>query len=361
MRKLLANRYLIPVIFSALCVFFTQQPVSATTEQEDSPREHKEEKMKDGLYAKIHTAKGDILLNLYYDKAPLTVINFVGLAEGTLTYGGAEKPTGIRFYDGLKFHRVIENFMIQGGCPLGTGTGGPGYTFADEFDPELRFTGPGILAMANAGPGTNGSQFFITHVKTSHLNGKHTIFGHVLEGQDVVDSIAQNDVIKSIEIIRVGKEAESFQTDQEAFDQIQEKRKTAQGHSASKEKEATIRMIKKRWPDFHFSHSGLYWVVNKEGTGDKPAQGTMISVHYTGRLLANDKKFDSSYDRGEPIQFAVGTGRVIKGWDQALANMRKGEKRTLIIPPDLAYGSQGAGGVIPPDAWLVFDVELVDF
>jgi peptidylprolyl isomerase len=360
MRKLLANRYIIAIILSALFVFI-QQPVSATTEQGTSPQKTKEENMQDGLYAKISTAKGDILLNLYYDKTPLTVINFVGLAEGTLTYGGATKPTGIRFYDGLKFHRVIKDFMIQGGCPLGTGTGGPGYTFADEFDPELRFTGPGVLAMANAGPGTNGSQFFITHVATPHLNGKHTIFGHVVEGQDVVDSIAQNDVIKSVEIIRVGEQAKNFKTDQDAFEQMQAKLKKGQGDTAADEKKKVIKMIKQKWPDAHFSNSGLYWVVNKEGAGDKPAPGTMISAHYTGRLLSNNKKFDSSYDRGEPLQFEVGVGRVIKGWDQALTNMRKGEKRTLIIPPELAYGSRGAGGVIPPDAWLVFDVELVDF
>ncbi|MCI5148195.1 MAG: peptidylprolyl isomerase [Candidatus Electrothrix sp. MAN1_4] len=360
MRNLLAKSYIIPIILLALSLF-TQRPVSATTEQEDAPQEHKEEKMEDGLYAKIHTPKGDILLSLYYDKAPLTVINFVGLAEGTLIYGGAEKPTGIRFYDGLKFHRVIKDFMIQGGCPLGTGTGGPGYTFADEFDPEVRFTGPGILAMANAGPGTNGSQFFITHVATPHLNGKHTIFGRVVKGQDVVESIAQNDAIKSVEIIRVGEAAENFKTDQEALEQMQETLKKGQQGAAEDEKKATIKMIKKKWSDVHFSNSGLYWVVNQEGTGDKPTQGTMISVHYTGRLLSNNQKFDSSYDRGEPLQFAVGEGRVIKGWDQALSNMRKGEKRTLIIPPELAYGSRGAGRVIPPDAWLVFDVELVDF
>ncbi|MCI5166488.1 MAG: peptidylprolyl isomerase [Candidatus Electrothrix sp. GM3_4] len=317
--------------------------------------------MQDGLYAKISTPKGDILLNLYYDKTPLTIINFVGLTEGTLIYGGAEKPTGIRFYDGLKFHRVIKDFMVQGGCPLGTGTGGPGYTFADEFDPELRFTGPGVLAMANSGPGTNGSQFFITHVATPHLNGKHTIFGHVVEGQDVVDSIAQNDVIKNVEIIRVGDKAKNFKTDQEAFDKIQKKLNKGQGDSAADEKKKIIKKIKQKWSDVHFSNSGLYWVVNQEGTGNKPAQGTTISVHYTGRLFSNNQKFDSSYDRKEPLQFEVGEGRVIKGWDQALSNMRKGEKRTLIIPPELAYGSRGAGGVIPPDAWLVFDVELVDF
>ncbi|MCI5117321.1 MAG: peptidylprolyl isomerase [Candidatus Electrothrix sp. LOE1_4_5] len=365
MYKLLANRYIIPVILSVLPVLlafvFLQQPVSATTQQGEFPEKAKEQKMHDGLYAKITTDKGDILLNLYYDKTPLTVINFVGLAEGTLIYGGATRPTGIHFYDGLKFHRVIKDFMIQGGCPLGTGTGGPGYTFADEIDLDLRFTGAGVLAMANSGPNTNGSQFFITHVATPHLNGKHTIFGHVVEGQDVVDNIAQNDVIKSVEIIRVGNKAKEFITDQEAFDRMQEKMSRKQGHTAEKQKQATIKMIKQKWPDVHFSHSGLYWVVNKEGAGKKPAKGTMISVDYSGRLLSNGKQFDSSYDRGKPLQFEVGIGRVIKGWDQALSNMRKGEKRTLIIPPELAYGSRGAGGVIPPDAWLVFDVELVDF
>ncbi len=361
MHKLLANRYIIPIILSALCIFI-QQPVSATTEQGEALQTTKENNMQDGLYAKISTNKGEILLNLYYDKTPLTVINFIGLTEGTLIYGGAEKPTGIRFYDGLKFHRVIPNFMIQGGCPLGTGTGGPGYTFADEVDSGLSFTGPGLLAMANAGPGTNGSQFFITHVSTPHLNGKHTIFGKVMEGsQQIVDSIAQDDEIKSIEIIRVGEKAKNFKTDQEAFEQIQEEMKKGQQGATKDKKKETIKMIKQKWPNAHFSNSGLYWVVDQEGAGDKPAQGATISAHYSGRLLSNDQKFDSSYDRGEPIQFEVGVGRVIKGWDQALSNMRKGEKRTLIIPPELAYGSQGAGGVIPPDAWLVFDVELVDF
>ncbi len=361
MEKTFARLFPALLCLTAVLLLVGGHPGLLKAEQKISTQKNKEKEMDDGLYAKIKTSKGDILLTLYYDKAPLTVVNFVGLAEGTLTYGGADKSTGTRFYNGLKFHRVIENFMIQGGCPLGTGTGGPGYRFADEFDPSLTFTGPGILAMANAGPGTNGSQFFITHVATPHLNGKHTIFGHVVAGQDVVNSVQPNDLIESIEIIRQGEEAEIFQTDQAAFERLQggleEKKQTA---TAEKHKE-TIKMIKKKWPEYHFSHSGLYWVVNKEGKGEKPAPGTTISVHYTGRLLANDRKFDSSYDRGEPIQFEVGAGRVIKGWDQALANMKKGEKRTLIIPPELAYGSQGKGGVIPPDAWLVFDVELVDF
>jgi peptidylprolyl isomerase len=354
------KRYLFFIIFMLSALFvFSGQPVSASATV--SANQTRDKKMKDGLYAKINTTRGDILLKLYYDKTPLTVINFVGLAEGTLTYGGASKPTGTHFYDGLKFHRVIKAFMIQGGCPLGTGTGGPGYTFADEFDSSLKFTGPGILAMANSGPATNGSQFFITHVPTPHLNGKHTIFGKVVEGQDVVNAIVQNDVINTIEIIRVGDKAKAFQTDQAAFDRAQAGIEKKIHASASDEKKATIKKILAKWPKAHHSHTGMYWVVTKKGEGKPPRAGTKISAHYTGRLLSNNQKFDSSYDRGEPLKFEVGVGRVIKGWDQALMNMKRGEKRTLIIPPELAYGAQGAGGVIPPNAWLVFDVELVDF
>ena len=344
---------LISILLITALFVFSGQPVSA--------KETKEKKMKDGLYAKITTNKGDILLKLYYDKTPLTVINFVGLAEGTLAYGGADKPTGTRFYDDLKFHRVIKDFMIQGGCPLGTGTGGPGYTFADEFDSSLKFTGPGVLAMANAGPGTNGSQFFITHVATPHLNGKHTIFGHVVEGQDVVNAIQQNDTIDKVEIIRVGKKAEQFKTDQAAFDRARAKIEEEKQKAVIGEEKKIKKMIKEHWPNAHQSHSGMYWVVTQKGEGDKPKPGSMIKAHYTGRLLVSGKKFDSSYDRGKPLEFQVGIGRVIKGWDQALVNMKRGEKRTLIIPPKLAYGDRGAGGVIPPNAWLVFDVELVDF
>ncbi len=346
------NKLLSLIIITALLVFSDPTVYAQKT---------KGKKMKDGLYAKIYTPKGEILLKLYYDKTPLTVINFVGLTEGTLVYGGAEKPTGTHFYDGLKFHRVIKDFMIQGGCPLGTGTGGPGYTFADEFDSSLKFTGPGVLAMANAGPGTNGSQFFITHVATPHLNGKHTIFGHVVEGQDVVNAIAQNDTIDRIEIIRVGEKAKQFKTDQAAFEQAQKEIENKKQKAEEESQKEVIKMIKHKWPKAHHSHTGMYWVVNKEGKGDKPKAGNTVSAHYTGRLLSNNRKFDSSYDRGEPIKFEVGVGRVIKGWDQALLNMKRGEKRTLIIPPKLAYGAQGAGGVIPPNAWLVFDVELVDF
>jgi peptidylprolyl isomerase len=251
--------------------------------------------------------------------------------------------------------------MIQGGCPLGTGTGGPGYTFPDEFDPSLRHDSPGILSMANAGPGTNGSQFFITHVPTPHLDDKHTVFGRVVEGQEVVNKIDKGDALKTIEIIRVGKEAEQFKTDQAAFDAALATIKGASANALKEQQEKIKKSIKERWPKAIKTQSGMYYDLEKKGEGEPPAVGTSIKVHYTGRLLLGNRKFDSSYDRGEPIAFPVGTGRVIQGWDEALSQMTKGEKRTLIIPPELAYGERGAGGVIPPNAWLVFDVELVSF
>lgn len=317
--------------------------------------------MKDGLYAKINTNKGAILLKLHYDKTPLTVINFAGLAEGSLHLGDSGKAVGIPFYNGLTFHRVIADFMIQGGCPLGTGTGGPGYTFPDEFDRSLRHDGPGVLSMANAGPGTNGSQFFITHLATPHLDDRHTVFGRVVEGQEVVDSIRTGDSIETVEIIRVGTEAEAFSTDQAAFDAALQAIKGNAIQAEKDQREKIVANIRERWPKATRTSSGLYYEVIEQGQGDVPARGTTVHVHYSGRLLENNRKFDSSYDRGEPIAFPVGTGRVIQGWDEALSQMQQGEKRTLIIPPELAYGAQGAGGVIPPDAWLVFDVEMVRF
>jgi cyclophilin family peptidyl-prolyl cis-trans isomerase len=170
--------------------------------------------MEDGLYARLETGKGEILLRLFFKEAPRTVGNFVGLAEGTRAWNA---PDGSRrqepFYDGLIFHRVIADFMIQGGCPLGRGTGGPGYEFPDEFHPGLRHDKPGILSMANAGPGTNGSQFFITHLETPWLDGKHSVFGEVVEGQGVVDAVRHGDSLVKIAIERVGAEAETFDAD----------------------------------------------------------------------------------------------------------------------------------------------------
>jgi len=316
-----------------------------------------ETQLAEGLYAKFITSKGDILVQLEFEKTPLTVANFVGLAEGTKD---SNRGRGVKFYDGLTFHRVIDNFMIQGGCPLGTGTGGPGYKFPDEIDPTLKHDRPGVLSMANAGPGTNGSQFFITHVATPWLDGKHTVFGHVVAGQDVVNAIKKGDTIKTIEIIRVGDKAKAFKADQAAFDALLAGI-TAKAEKSRQEKiAAQNELIEKKWPNAKTTPSGLRYIVLQEGEGKTPPRGTMVTAHYTGTLL-DGRKFDSSVDRGKPFQFPVGNGRVIKGWDEAFLDMKKGEKRILILPPELAYGSRGAGNVIPPNATLVFEVELLDF
>jgi peptidyl-prolyl cis-trans isomerase A (cyclophilin A) len=182
----------------------------------------KKKKLPPGIYAEINTVKGKILLQLEYEKVPMTTANFVGLAEGTIK--NTAKPLGTPYYNGLKFHRVIANFMIQGGDPLGTGGGGPGYYFKDEIVPELKHSGPGILSMANAGFGTttNGSQFFITHLATPWLDGKHTVFGKVIEGQDVVNAIAQGDEMLSVKIIRSGKAAKKWKAEK-VFEELSKK------------------------------------------------------------------------------------------------------------------------------------------
>lgn len=316
------------------------------------------DKLADGMYAKFNTSKGEIVVRLEFEKAPLTVANFVGLAEGTKD---SNKDKGVNFYDGLIFHRVIPDFMIQGGDPQGTGTGGPGYTFPDEFDSSLKHGGPGVLSMANAGPGTNGSQFFITHVPTPWLDGKHTIFGQVVSGQDVVNKISQGDTIKTLTIVRSGDKAKAFKSDQKAFDALLKKIEDDKLAKEKGEIEKQKAIITKKWPNAVSTPSGLMYVVTQEGSGDAtPQKGATVTAHYTGTLIEGTK-FDSSVDRNQPFKFPVGMGRVIKGWDEAFLAMKKGEKRTLIIPPGLAYGARGAGGVIPPNATLVFDVELIDF
>jgi len=309
----------------------------------------------DGVYAVLHTNKGDITLLLEHTKTPMTVANFVGLAEGTLNVHGNNKP----FYSNIKFHRVIENFMIQGGCPKGTGTGGPGYTFPDEIEESLKHTGPGILSMANAGPGTNGSQFFITHVATPWLDGKHSVFGHVVEGLDVVNSIVQGDSIKTVEIVRKGADAEAFVVSRETFTQYVLAAEEKNNKREALEKARLEEELKNRWPDAIKTPSGLRYVVTKTGDGKKkPVHGQKVTVHYTGSLL-DGRVFDSSVRRGIPAQFAI--GEVIEGWNEALKTMSAGEKRTLIIPPELGYGTMGYPGVIPPNSYLVFDVELIAF
>ncbi|RNL95051.1 peptidylprolyl isomerase [Sinomicrobium pectinilyticum] len=307
--------------------------------------------MQNGIYAKFNTSRGEILVKLTHDKTPGTVGNFVGLAEGKLE--NKARPQGQPYYDGLTFHRVIPDFVIQGGCPEGTGSGGPGYQFDDEFHPDLKHYGPGVLSMANAGPGTNGSQFFITHVETAWLDGKHTVFGFVESGQDVVDAVRQGDLIESVEIVRVGEEAEKW-------DAVGEFRKfeAAKEQRLAEEKQKTEDTLKKLTEGFDRTGSGLWYKILEKGNGDKAVKGKTVSVHYEGMLM-DGSVFDSSYKRNQPIDFRLGAGQVISGWEEGIELLNTGDKARLVIPPELAYGSRGAGGVIPPNATLVFDVELV--
>ncbi|MBJ7880544.1 peptidylprolyl isomerase [Gelidibacter salicanalis] len=308
--------------------------------------------MQDGLYAKFITSKGDILVNLEYKRTPGTVGNFVALAEGDLE--NSVKSQGKPFYNGLKFHRVIPDFMIQGGCPQGTGTGDPGYKFEDEFHQDLRHDAPGVLSMANSGPGSNGSQFFITHIATPWLDDKHTVFGNVVEGQDVVDAIKQGDVLETLEIVRQGKEAQDFNA-VEAFRTFEGSRE----QRIAEERKANEAEIDKLAAGFEKTNSGLRYQILQKGNGKAAAKGSMVSVHYKGQL-ADGTVFDSSYKRKQPLDFQVGVGQVISGWDEGICLLNVGDKARLVIPSDLGYGAQGAGGVIPPNAILVFDVELMD-
>ncbi len=313
-------------------------------------------KLEKGIYANMSTTKGDILLYLEMDKTPLTVANFVGLAEGKFKNDTISFTTP--YFDGLTFHRVIANFMIQGGDPLGNGTGGPGYKFEDEFDSTLTHSGPGILSMANAGPGTNGSQFFITHKATPHLNNRHSVFGHVIKGQKVIDDIAQNDTIKTVTIYRLGKSAkkfnttEVFKTKQAAYVKLREDKVKERYNDFTSE-------MLKVYPTAKKGKEGLLYVVEQEGNGDKPKVGQNVTVHYTG-YLTNGDVFDSSRKKNQPFVFPLGKKRVIAGWDQGVALMSVGSKYKLILPHWLAYGSRG-GGPIPPNSTLIFDVELLSF
>ncbi len=308
--------------------------------------------MENGIYAKFNTTKGAILVKLTHDLTPGTVGNFVALAEGNME--NKVKPQGTKFYDGLNFHRVIPDFMIQGGCPQGTGTGDPGYKFDDEFHPSLKHNRPGVLAMANSGPGSNGSQFYITHIPTDWLDNKHTVFGHVIEGQDIVDAVAQGDVLETLEIIRVGEEAEKWNAI-EAFVGLKGARLK---RDAALKAESEAKM-EKLAAGFEKTESGLRYQFIQKGEGKKAENGKTVSVHYTGQL-EDGKVFDSSYPRKKPIEFPLGKGNVIEGWDEGIALLRVGDKARFVIPSELGYGSRGAGGAIPPNATLIFDVELMD-
>jgi len=307
--------------------------------------------MENGIYAHFNTGKGKITVQLTFDKTPGTVGNFIGLAEGKLE--NAVKDLGTPYYNDLQFHRVIDNFMIQGGDPKGNGTGGPGYQFDDEIHPELKHDRAGVLSMANAGPGTNGSQFFITHGPTGWLDGKHTVFGYVIEGQDVVDAIQMKDALNSVEIECVGEEAKSFDA-VKSFENFKDSKNVKEAKQ-SVEHEDLIETISK---GFQKTKSGLRYQIINEGSGPYPKKGQNISVHYKGSLV-NGNVFDSSYKRKEPIEFPVGAGHVIEGWDEGLLLLKEGTKAQFVIPPNLAYGDQEVGGVIPANSILIFDLELM--
>ncbi|WP_422822260.1 peptidylprolyl isomerase [Treponema zioleckii] len=308
---------------------------------------------KEGVFAVMETSKGSIYLELFYKKTPLTVTNFVGLAEGTL-----DAAKGKPFYDGLKFHRVIADFMIQGGDPQGTGAGGPGYRFTDEFRDDLKFDKPGYLAMANAGPETNGSQFFITHVPTDWLNGKHTIFGEVVdeESQKVVNAVEQGDEIVKVTIVRQGADAEKFTAAQADFNRLSDEAKKAN-------EEAKKRQLAEFTEGCEKNANGIYFKVLKEGSGDKIGKGKTVFVEYKG-YLQSGMIFDASQGmdpRGhEGLSFKTNGGEMIPGFDIMVQDMKVGETRKMVIPPELAYGSRGipqAG--IPGGAYLAFDVQVV--
>ena len=309
--------------------------------------------MIDGIYANIKTKKGNIKIKLEYIKAPITVANFVNLAEGKIK--NSSKYNGSPFYDGLIFHRVINDFMIQGGCPEGKGTGGPGFKFDDEFHEDLKHDKPGTLSMANSGPNTNGSQFFITHNATNWLDGKHSVFGYVVSGQEIVDQIQNNDKIQSISIEKIGKLAIKWDS-VKVFDDYFKNKEIEKDKIKKLELDKIISITK----GMEKTKSGLFHLIENKGNNDFPSIGSTVSVHYTGKLV-DGTIFDSSYQRNNPISFVLGKGQVIEGWDEGLLKMAKGGSGKFVIPSNLAYGENGAGGIIPPNSTLIFDLELIDF
>jgi peptidyl-prolyl cis-trans isomerase A (cyclophilin A) len=354
----------------------------------------------EGIFATITTNKGTIVVQLEYKKTPVTVANFIALAEGKNTFVTDAKLKGKPFYDGLKFHRVIPDFMIQGGDPSGSGSGGPGYAFKDEIT-DLKHSKGGILSMANSGPATNGSQFFITHKDTPWLDGKHTVFGHVTQGMDVVNKIAQNDVILKMIITRKGTAAKAFDAPKVFADYYNNKAEDAKKQAAidaeNQKKQAEIQAEAKRVYEEKYSGvikakaayfatekatatttpSGLVYKITQKGTGVKPADGTTFYFNYAG-YFEDGNLFDSSYaevckaygkyDANRDAQkgyqaFPFEAGKkdgMIPGFIEGLSLISFGDKAIIYLPSNLAYGERGAGGVIPPNATLIFEIEMIE-
>lgn len=364
----MSMKRLLFTLFAFSIVAMAHAGNNTSTSSMSAPKE-KKQKLENGMYAEFTTSKGVILIQLEFEKTPMTVANFVGLAEGKFTVEDSIKYT-TPFYNGLKFHRVIADFMIQGGDPQGNGSSGPKHRFYDEIDPTLTHSGPGILSMANSGPNTNGSQFFITHKETPWLDGKHTVFGHVISGQDIVNAIAQDDIMTSVKIIRVGKVAKKWNAT-EQFAEVYNKIKVEQMNKEAEFKkiaamsqeeysEYMFTEYKKIHPDAKKSASGLVYVIENEGEGNKPSAGSKCSVHYTGTFRTTWEKFDSSRDRGAPMDFQYLVQRMVPGFEEGIGMLGKGGKAIIVIPYYAAYGAQGRPGAIPPYSDLVFDIEMVD-
>lgn len=338
----------------------------------------------DGLFADIQTNQGNILVKLEYEKTPVTVANFISLAEGTNPFV-SEEYKDKKYYNGLTFHRVMKDFMIQGGDPLANGTGNPGYRFKDEFDESLKHNKKGILSMANGGPKTNGSQFFITHKETPWLDGRHSVFGEVVKGMEVVDSIANvkvgagnkpiSDVVmNALVIIRNGKEANKFDAVQIMTDYFAEEK--AKEDAMKKMIQDFVKETEVQKEEAQTYPSGLKILKLKDAEGEKPRPGQRVLVNYAG-WLADGSLFDTSeaqiaekfgqYDR--IIQMHRGNlspslmdyspdANLIAGFKEGLLTMKVGDKVRIFIPPHLGYGPQG-GGPIPPNAELIFDLEIL--
>ncbi len=341
----------------------------------------------DGLFADIETNKGDIILRLEYEKTPVTVANFVSLAEGTSPFV-SDSLKKKKYFDGLIFHRVMKDFMIQGGDPLGKGMGGPGYKFKDEIHDSLRHNKPGIISMANPGPpNTNGSQFFILHGEAPWLDGKHTVFGEVVEGLDVVDSIAnvevskdqatlnrplEDIVMKTVEIIRNGKAAKKFDAPKVMSDYFAEEQALlAEKEKMSAEFVAELNAQREKAEELP---SGLKVLRINEGTGEKPKIGQQVNVIYAGYLAdgtlfdSNDEEIAKKYGRfneqnklqggyeATPMEYSP-ESRLVAGFREALLAMKVGDKLRVFLPPHLGWGSQGAGP-IPPNSETIFDLEI---
>ena len=308
----------------------------------------------DGLYAEIITGKGDIVVMLEAEKAPLTVTNFVGLAEGTIDN---DVRPGKPYYDGLTFHRVEPGFVVQGGDPAGDGTGGPGYRFPTETHPELLHDSAGVVAMANSGPDTNGSQFYITMSPTPHLDGGYNVFGEVVEGLDVVSSIEVGDKIREINILRYGEAAEEFTASTEEFERLTEVIYEAREAEQERAQQAALDEVRNRWPNVReHDGTGLLLAQVEEGRGELPQEGDEIEAHIVFSLL-DGTQLDSTRDRGQPESFVYLRNRLIRGLEMALGTMRVGERTVAIVPPELAFGQAGLQPAVPPNSYVVFDIE----